>query len=331
MKNNMEKIDRRLSIAPMMEYTDRHERYFLRLISKHVLLYTEMVTTAAILHGKQSQLLSFNIEEHPLAIQLGGSDPGELAACAEISQKLGYDEVNLNVGCPSDRVTQGRIGACLMAEPRVVAECVKAMAQSVDIPVTVKSRIGIDDLDSYELLQAFVETVAAEGCNTFIIHARKAWLKGLSPRQNREIPPLKYETVYRIKQDYPSLEIVINGGITTLEQTEEHLKYVDGVMIGREAYHNPFILADADRRIFGDSDVAPPESMHQVLHKFMPYLEKQLSAGVPLTAISRHLLGLFHGRTGARGWRRYISENAHLQGAGSEVISHAASLVPLDG
>ncbi|HEC16776.1 MAG TPA: tRNA dihydrouridine(20/20a) synthase DusA [Sedimenticola sp.] len=318
--------DRTLSVAPMLDWTDRFERYFLRLISRHVLLYTEMITTGALLHGDRERLLAFDPAEHPVAVQLGGSDPAALAACARICEAWGYDEINLNLGCPSDRVQSGRFGACLMAEPALVADCIGAMTGAVGIPVTLKTRIGIDHLDSYAVLAGLVEQVAAAGCTSFIVHARKAWLRGLSPKENRDIPPLQYDRVYRLKQDFPSLEIVINGGIRTLDQAEEHLKQVDGVMMGREVYHNPWILAQADRRFYGDGHPVP--SRHEVLEQLLPFVERELEQGVRLHRISRHILGLFQGRPGARAWRRYLSEHAHLEGAGPGVIRRAAALVP---
>lgn len=309
----------------MLDWTDRHCRFFLRLISRHTLLYTEMVTTGALLHGDSPRFLDYHPVEHPLALQLGGSEPNDLARCAEMGEQWGYDEINLNVGCPSDRVQSGRFGACLMADPRLVADCVQAMQEKISIPVTVKHRIGIDDRDSYEELCSFVGTVSATGCDTFIVHARKAWLKGLSPKQNREVPPLCYEVVYQLKQDFPALNMVINGGITSLEQTQQQLDYVDGVMIGREAYHNPWILARADELIFGDAH--PVSSRHQVLQQMLPYVEAELASGIRLGNISRHILGLFQGQPGAGAWRRYISEHAHLPGAGIEVIQAAAERV----
>lgn len=308
----------------MLDWTDRHYRYMVRLISKHQLLYTEMVTTGAIIHGK-GDYLSYNDEEHPLALQLGGSNPADLAICAKRAQEYGYDEVNLNVGCPSDRVQNGRFGACLMAEPKLVADCVDAMRAVVDIPVTVKHRIGIDELDSYQFLTDFVGEVSEAGCETFIVHARKAWLSGLSPKQNREIPPLNYERVYQLKRDFSDLIISINGGITSLEQTKEHLEHVDGVMIGREAYQNPYVLAGVDSEIFGDDREIL--SRHQVVEQMLPYIEKHLQNGGKLNHISRHMLTLFMGMTGAKQWRRYISENATKKGAGLEVIEQALSLV----
>ena len=309
----------------MMEWTDRHDRYFLRLISKHVVLYTEMVTTGAILFGDRERHLRFDQTEQPVAVQLGGSNPGDLAQCAQICEDFGYNEINLNVGCPSDRVQSGKIGACLMAEPELVAECIDAMQAKVDIPVTVKHRIGIDDLDSYELLARFVDIVRASGCETFIVHARKAILSGLSPKQNREIPPLTYPTVYQLKQDFPELEIIINGGITSLQQAEEHLQKVDGVMIGREAYHNPFILSTVDQQYYGDT--AEVKTREQIVEQLIPYIENELAQGARLQHISRHILGLFHAQPRGKLWRRYLSENAHKKDAGIEVIRAATKMV----
>jgi tRNA-dihydrouridine synthase A len=318
---NPKMAGQRFSVAPMLDWTDRHCRYFHRLLSRHSLLYTEMVTTGAILHGDARRHLLFNVEEHPLALQLGGSDPGDLARCAEIAEDYGYDEINLNVGCPSDRVQNGRFGACLMAEPQLVAECVAAMRAVVKIPVTVKSRIGIDDRDSYPELTDFIATVAAAGCDTFIVHARKAWLSGLSPKENRDIPPLCYDVVYQLKQDFPQLQIAINGGISNLQQAEAHLQHVDGVMVGREAYHNPYLLAEVDQQLFGDA--RPKASRQQIILQMMPYIEREMRQGVRLNSISRHLLGMFHGVDGARAWRRHISENATKPGADMQVILDA--------
>ncbi|WP_061040019.1 tRNA dihydrouridine(20/20a) synthase DusA [Vibrio coralliirubri] len=316
----------RLSVAPMLDWTDRHCRYFHRLLSQQTLLYTEMVTTGAILHGK-GDFLEYNEQEHPLALQLGGSNPGDLAACAKLAGERGYDEVNLNVGCPSDRVQNGRFGACLMAEPELVADCVSAMKEVTDIPITVKTRIGIDDQDSYEFLTKFVSTVSEKGgCEQFTIHARKAWLSGLSPKENREIPPLDYDRAYQIKKDFSDLVIAVNGGITTLEQTKEHLQHLDGVMIGREAYHSPFILAEVDQQIFGLD--TPIKKRSQVVEEMYPYIERELSNGASLGHISRHMLGLFQSMPGARQWRRYISENAHKKGAGIEVMQTALAKIP---
>lgn len=317
----------RISIAPMLDWTDRHYRYMARLISKHQLLYTEMVTTGAIIHGK-GDYLSYNEEEHPLALQLGGSNPADLATCAKKAQEYGYDEVNINVGCPSDRVQNGKFGACLMAEPKLVAEVVDAMRSVVDIPVTVKHRIGIDELDSYQFMTDFVGEVSEAGCETFIVHARKAWLSGLSPKQNREIPPLDYERVYQLKRDFSDLIISINGGVKSLDEAKTHLEHVDGVMIGREAYQNPYVLAPVDSLFFDDhSDVL---TRHQVIEKMLPYIEKHISNGGKLNHISRHMLTMFMGVTGAKQWRRYISENATKQGAGVEVIEQALTFVGQD-
>jgi len=310
----------------MLDWTDRFCRYFLRLISRHTLLYTEMVTTGALIHGDRERFLRFDPIEHPVALQLGGSEPTDLASCARMGEKWGYDEINLNVGCPSDRVQSGSFGACLMAQPHLVADCVGAMVDMVSIPVTVKHRIGIDERDSYAELCDFVGTVAEAGCGVFIVHARKAWLKGLSPKENREIPPLRYEVVQRLRQDFPGLEFVINGGIESLEQAQAMLETFNGVMIGRAVYHHPWMLAEADARIFGTT--GPLRTAHQVLEDYLPFVEKELAAGIYLTHISRHLLGLFQGRPGARAWRRYLSENAHLPGADTDVIRRASDLVP---
>ena len=314
-------LSRRFSVAPMLDWTDRHCRYFHRLLSRHTLLYTEMVTTGAILQGGRERHLRYNVEEHPLALQLGGSDPVDLAQCAKIAEDFGYDEINLNVGCPSDRVQNGRFGACLMAQPQLVADCVATMQAAVDIPVTVKSRIGIDDRDSYAELAYFINTVAAAGCKSFIVHARKAWLSGLSPKENREIPPLKYDVVFQLKRDFPALEIIINGGVATLEASRELLGHVDGVMIGREAYHNPYLLAGVDGFLFSGAD--PSISRRDVVLALMPYVEQQLAQGTRLHAITRHLLGLFHGEAGARAWRRHLSENANKADANASVLLRA--------
>ncbi len=318
-------LSRRLSVAPMMDCTDRYARYLLRLITRHTLLYTEMVPAAAIVHGRAELFLRFDPAEHPVAVQFGGSEPSELATCARWAHRYGYDEVNLNVGCPSDRVQSGRFGACLMAEPQRVADCVSAMAEASPLPVTVKCRIGIDDQDSWAALRDFVGTVSEAGCRSFAIHARKAWLKGLSPKQNRDVPPLHYDRVHALKEAFPELEIVINGGITCLDEAERQLQFVDGVMIGREAYHNPYMLAEADRRLFDDPRPVP--SRHAILKAYLPFVEDQLRDGAPLSAMSRHLLGLFQGVPGARAWRRHISENAHKPGAGVHVLQDAAAKV----
>ena len=319
-------VNRTLSVAPMMDYTDRHCRYFLRLISRHTLLYTEMVTTGALLYGDRERFLGFDASEHPLAFQLGGNDATELATCAKFVASAGYDEVNLNCGCPSDRVQTGNFGACLMKSPTRVADCIKAMVDSCDIPVTVKNRIGVDDLDSYGALCDFIGTVADAGCQTFIVHARKAWLQGLSPKQNREIPPLLYDRVYQLKTDFPALEIIINGGITSLESSAEHLKHVDGVMIGREAYHNPYMLAQADAVLFNDAHPTP--SRQQLLRDFMAYAESQLSDRVRLNHLTRHILGLFAGQPGGKKFRRYISENAWRQPDSRQFLMALLSSLP---
>lgn len=312
-----------LSVAPMMDWTDRHDRFFLRLFNPHVRLYTEMVTTGALIHGDTARFLKFDPSEHPLALQLGGSDPAALAQCSKLAEDWGYDEVNLNVGCPSDRVQQNKIGACLMAEPDLVAECIATMQAAVKIPVTVKHRIGIDDLDDYEHLVNFVETVARTGCQTFIVHARIAILAGLSPKENREIPPLRYDDVYRLKQAFPQLEIHLNGGVKTVAEIREHWQHTDGVMIGREAYHNPWLLAEA-LPLFGGQTLPTRED---ILAQYMEFIARELAEGVPLTQMTRHILGLYQGLPGARRWRQYISENAHKKGAGLEVVKTAAAFV----
>lgn len=313
------------SVAPMLDWTDRHCRYFLRLLSRNTLLYTEMVTTGAIIHGK-GDYLAYNEEEHPLALQLGGSDPRALAQCARLAEERGYDEINLNVGCPSDRVQNGRFGACLMGEADLVADCVAAMREVVTVPVTVKTRIGIDDQDSYAFLCDFVGTVAQKGgCETFIIHARKAWLSGLSPKENREIPPLDYPRVYQLKRDFPGLTMSLNGGIKSLAEARAHLEHMDGVMVGREAYQNPGMLAAVDRDIFGTTEsCADPVAVVRAMY---PYIERELSRGCYLGHITRHMLGLFQGIPGARQWRRHLSENAHKAGADIRVLEQALALV----
>ena len=311
----------RFCIAPMMDYSDRHYRYFLRLLSRHARLYTEMVTTGAILHGDRDYLLDFDAAEHPVALQLGGSVPADLARAARMGADYGYDEINLNVGCPSDRVQTGRFGACLMAEPQLVAEGVAAMRAAVSIPVTVKTRIGIDARDSYEELCHFVRTVAGAGCDTFIIHARKAWLQGLSPKQNREIPPLRYDVAYQLKCDFPGLTIVVNGGIVSLQSAIQHVSHVDGVMLGRAAIHDSYVVAQADHLLFGDAHPVPTRA--DLAQSYIPYIEQQLALGVRLPALTRHLLSLYQGMPGARRWRRWLSENAPRPGAGSEVVQAA--------
>ncbi|MCO6442335.1 MAG: tRNA dihydrouridine(20/20a) synthase DusA [Nitrococcus mobilis] len=319
-------ITRRCSVAPMMGCTDPHARYFLRLCSRHTLLYTEMVPAQAVWHGRGERLLAYNSEEHSVAVQFGGSDPLQLAYCARMAEVHGYDEINLNVGCPSERVQAGRFGACLMAEPGLVAELVTAMRQATALPVTVKTRIGIDQQDGYAALAEFVECVANAGCRTFIVHARKAWLKGLSPKENRTRPPLRYDRVHQLKRDFPELEIVLNGGLRTLEQAEEQLAFVDGVMLGREAYRNPYLLAKADAQLFNDPRPVP--TRHELVQAYLPYIERQLAAGVRLSGMTRHLLGLFQGRPGARAWRSHLSVGVARSGAGVEVIEQALRLVP---
>jgi len=312
-----------LSVAPMMDWTDRHCRYFLRLFNQHVHLYTEMVTTGALLHGDRQRFLRFAEQEHPVILQVGGAEPSDLARCSQFAQDYGYDAVNLNVGCPSDRVQKNKIGACLMAEPNLVAECISTMQAAVKIPVTIKHRIGIDDLNDYQQLYRFVETVAQTGCQTFIVHARIAILQGLSPKENREIPPLRYEDVYQLKKDFPHLDIHINGGIKTVEQIAEHWQYTDGVMIGREAYHNPYLLAQALSLWGEDSPLSP----HQILEQYLPFMEQELANGVPLMQMTRHILGLFQGMTGARKWRQHLSTYAHQKHQGIALVKEAASFV----
>jgi len=319
-------VDRRLSVAPMMDWTDRFDRAFLRCMTRRTLLYTEMVVTGAILHGQRERFLDFDAVEHPVALQLGGSDPAELAACARIAEDWGYDEVNLNVGCPSDRVSAGRFGACLMAEPALVAEGVAALRGATALPVTVKHRIGIDDLDSYDHLRRFLDTVAAAGCQTFIIHARKAWLQGLSPKQNREIPPLRHDVVHQVKRDYPELEIILNGGLRDVPEALAHLPAVDGCMIGRAAYETPYVMAEADQVMFGAD--APVPSRREVMARYLPYVREKLAEGVPLFRMTRHILPLFHGQPGARGWRRHLTEAVQQPGAGAEVIEEALERLP---
>ena len=323
----LSKIDRRFCVAPMMDWTDRHCRYWLRLFYPRALLYTEMVTADAVMYGDRKRLLGFHEREHPVALQLGGNQPKAMAGCAKIAEDYGYDEVNINVGCPSDRVQSGAFGACLMAEPEIVADCVAAMNAAVTIPVTVKTRIGIDELDSYEHLRHFVKTVAHGGCTTFIIHARKAWLSGLSPKQNREIPPLDYHRVYQLKNDFPKLEIVINGGFTKVDEVIEQLTQVDGVMIGREAYQNPYALISLRQKIFGD--LSPIPTRHELVEEYLAYVSGQLSEGVFLKHMTRHMLGLFQGAPGAKYWRRYLSENAYRPGGGVEVIQAALKQVDI--
>ena len=318
----------RLCVAPMMDWTDRHCRYFLRLVSPRVRLYTEMITTGALAFGNVPRHLDFDPAEHPIALQLGGSDPQALAHCARLAEAWGYDEVNLNVGCPSERVQTGSFGACLMAEPALVAECVRAMRDAVALPVTVKHRTGVDAIEEYAFLRDFVGTVAQAGAEVFVVHARNAILKGLSPKENREVPPLKYHYVHRLKRDFPELTIVINGGIATHADIAEQLEHVDGVMLGRAAYHHPWLLAEAAGYVFGEAGGAPGErSRREVVEALVPYAQAQLEQGVALRAIARHVLGLYHGAPGARAWRRMLSETALLQGAGPELFLRALAEV----
>lgn len=309
----------------MMDWTDRHCRTFHRLLTRHALLYTEMVTAEAVIHGDRERLIGFDGFEQPVAIQLGGSDPAKLAEAAAISETFGYCEINLNIGCPSDRVQSGRFGACLMAEPELVAKCVRAMRDRVSVPVTVKCRIGIDDQDSERDLTRFVETVADAGCEIFVVHARKAWLSGLSPKENRDIPPLDYERVYRLKQMNPQLQIIINGGISTIDEVRGHLQHVDGVMMGRAAYQTPFVLADADRAIFAADTLRSDRGA--VLRALIPYIEAHLARGGRLSNVTRHIMGLYHGMPRGRLFRRHLSENATKPGAGVDVLLQAIALV----
>lgn len=323
----MNGLNRRLSVAPMMACTDRHGRYFLRLVTARTLLYSEMVGAEAVLHGDRSRLLGFDEAERPLALQLGGSEPGVLARAAEIGQAFGYDEINLNVGCPSPRVRRGGFGAALMARPDLVADCVAAMMRAVDLPVTIKCRIGIDGRGTYEDLKAFVGCVAQVGVRSFAVHARIAVLEGLSPAENREIPPLRHGDVHRLKADFPALEIVLNGGVTSLRAAESHFDRVDGVMIGRAAYSDPTMLLAADRLIFGDAS-RPQPSRHDIARAMLPYIRRMTAGGAPLHTIVRHMHGLFAGLPGARAWRRHLAQRTHRPGAGAEVIEDALALVP---
>lgn len=306
------------SVAPMMDFTDRHCRFFLRLISKYSWLYTEMINVNAILHGDRDFLLKFNSQEHPVALQLGGNDVKKLAESAKIGQDYGYDEINLNVGCPSSHVTEGNFGVCLMKSPELIAECILAMKKNVFIPVTIKTRIGVDNEDSYEFLTNFVKINASAGCQTFIIHARKAWLKGLSPKENRTLPPLNYEKVYQLKKDFPDLEIIINGGIKTTYEIDEHLKHVDGVMQGREPIQNCYFLSEIDQRYYGSQQ--PIRSRLEILEEYREYIKSQLSVGVPLRFLIHPILGLFKGVKGGRLWRRYLSENISKSGANERIV-----------
>ncbi len=319
---------RTVSVAPMLDWTDRHCRMFHRLITRHTWLYTEMVTTGALLHGDVERHLNFNEAEHPVALQLGGSEPDDLARCAKLGQQWGYDEVNLNCGCPSERVQKGAFGACLMSESNLVADCVKAMRDAVSIDVTVKHRIGIDAIETYDFVRDFIGTVSQAGCRTFIVHARKAILKGLSPKENRDVPPLKYDVAYQLKRDFPQLEIILNGGITTVEQIDQHLQHVDGVMIGREAYHHPYLMATFDARYYGDS--APIRTREEIMREMIPYMCDQLGkygpaggGGLRLNSMTRHMLGLVNGLPGARAFRRMLSDPAKLKSGDPAILLEA--------
>ncbi|MDJ0906760.1 MAG: tRNA dihydrouridine(20/20a) synthase DusA [Woeseiaceae bacterium] len=315
-----------ISVAPMMDWTDRHCRYFMRQISPRAFLYTEMVTANAIHYGDARSLLRYDASEHPIAIQLGGSDPVLMADAAGLAAEAGYDEININVGCPSDRVQSGQFGACLMAQPELVARCYGDMQSAADVPVTVKTRIGIDDQDSDEFFMRFIDTVAAAGCRKFIVHARIAILEGLSPKENRSVPPLNYERVYQLKQARPELEIVINGGITAIDHVDAVLQHVDGAMIGRQAYHHPWFLAELERHF---NPAFEPPSRREVIEKMVPYIEQELEGGERLGRITRHMVGLFAGMPGARAWRRYLSENAYRDGASVEVLFEALDAMPV--
>ena len=322
----MTHLNRKFCVAPMLDWTDQHCRYLMRSISSHALLYSEMVTTGALIHGDKNRHLDFNAEEHPLALQLGGSNPNDLALCSKIAEDWGYDEINLNCGCPSDRVQSGQFGASLMAEPQRVADCLKAMSDAVSIPVTLKCRIGIDDMEGYQPFRDFIDIVSNQSnCSTIIIHARKAWLHGLSPKDNRSIPPLHYDYVYRLKQELPHLDIIINGGINSLEQGLEHLNHVDGVMMGREAYQNPFILADVDSLFFNSNKPSP--SRDDICQEYIEYSTQKVNSGTKLHHLTRHILGLYQQVPGAKNFRRFISENAHKPDAGAEILEEALAYI----
>ena len=323
--NQIDKQAHRFSVAPMMAWTDRHARFFLRLISTSVRLYTEMIPMNGLLRGSPERFLRFTMKEHPVALQIGGSDPKGLADAAKMGGEWGYDEVNLNVGCPSDRVSSGHFGACLMAEPTLVAECVSAMVEAVSIPITVKCRIGIDKKDTEESLDNFVTGLIDAGCHTIIVHARKAWLKGLSPAENRSVPPLDYDRVYRLKTNFPTVSIVLNGGIVTVDETAKHLEHVDGVMMGRAAYETPYVLSDVDRQLFGMKTDTP--SRMEIANLYMAYCEREVAQSTSLHHMTRHILGLFKGCPGARAWRRYLTENSSIPGAKASVIGEALKFV----
>jgi tRNA-dihydrouridine synthase A len=315
-------LSHRLCVAPMMDWTDRHCRAFHRVLTRRALLYTEMLTAAAVLHGDRGRLLAFDLDDNPVALQLGGSDPAALAAAARIGEDFGYEEINLNVGCPSDRVQSGRFGACLMREPKLVAECMAAIIAAVRIKVSVKCRLGVDDQAPLESLWRLVDLCARAGVGTFIVHARKAWLKGLSPKENREVPPLDWELVRRLKAERPDLTIILNGGLRSLEEAEQRLEWADGVMLGRAAYHEPALLGEADARIFGEAGII---GRFEAVDRYLPHIRRQLALGTPLAAMSRHMIGLFHGQPGARAWRRILTVEGSRAGAGAEVVAAALS------
>ncbi len=319
--------NKKFSVAPMMNWTDRHCRYFMRLLSPDLRLYTEMITAAALHHGDADKLLCFHPSEHPVALQLGGSDPSLMADAAKMGEDAGYDEININVGCPSDRVQSGQFGACLMSAPEIVAECVVAMRAAVDIPVTIKSRIGVDGQDSYEFLCNFIQVTKDAGCDTYVVHARKAILSGLSPKDNRTVPLLNYDRVYKLKREFPQLKIILNGGVTSADECRYHLNYVDGVMIGRQAYHTPWVLTELDQEVGSDRS-AIVRDRHEVVRQMIPYIAGELENGAQLKHITRHMLGLFAGQPGARAWRRHLSEQAHHPGAGIEVIESVLAKLP---
>tara|TARA_R110002167_G_scaffold56820_1_gene161173 strand:- start:2913 stop:3896 length:984 start_codon:yes stop_codon:yes gene_type:complete len=318
-------LDRRFCVAPMLDWSDRHCRVFWRQLSRHAVLYTEMITTGALIHGDQERHLDYSDIEHPVALQLGGSDPAALATSVRMAELWQYDEVNLNCGCPSDRVQNGFFGACLMSRPSLVADCVKAMKDAGNLPITVKHRIGIDDQEGYGPLQEFVGAITEAGTDAIIVHARKAWLQGLSPKENREIPPLNYDLVYQLKQDFPELEIIINGGIQTLADASSHLSYVDGIMMGRSAYQTPYLLAEVDEHFY--QQAATSKTRRDIIHDLLPYIEVELAKGTRLNHMTRHILGLFNGQAGGKLFRRHISEHAHRPGAGVEVLSDALAFV----
>lgn len=318
-------LDRRFCVAPMLDWSDRHCRVFWRQLSRHAVLYTEMITTGALIHGDQERHLDYSDIEHPVALQLGGSDPAALATSVRMAEQWQYDEVNLNCGCPSDRVQNGFFGACLMSRPSLVADCLKAMKDAGNLPITVKHRIGIDDQEGYGPLQEFVGAIAEAGTDAIIVHARKAWLQGLSPKENREIPPLNYDLVYQLKQDFPELEIIINGGIQTLADASSHLSYVDGIMMGRSAYQTPYLLAEVDEHFY--QQAATSKTRRDIIHDLLPYIEMELAKGTRLNHMTRHILGLFNGQAGGKLFRRHISEHAHRPGAGVEVLSDALAFV----